>query len=202
LAYQDRLPLEQRDQVQEMDYSFTIKNSVYGLQQLSGLFHPAAKPYQIRMASSFDLSELYDHDVIYVGLFKTLGVLEYYLANSALRYEVSQGREKISVSNGADTLVFQSSGSPEELHTDYGWFAKFPGPNEQQLFLFAGFHDTGVMQSVRMLTEPVLLENLKGEMEKQLGEVPEYFEGIVEVQGINRTELHPTLTFIRAIELD
>ncbi|MEM7657821.1 MAG: helix-turn-helix domain-containing protein [Bacteroidota bacterium] len=200
LAMRDSLSEEKAARMREMNYSFTIKNSVYGLQQLHQVLGPANKAYQIRMASAFDMAELYDHDVMYLGLFKTLGVFEQFLAGSQIAYERKDSQEIIHIQGENGPLSFQSSGPPEALHTDYAWFAKLPGSDQHSIWLFAGFHDTGVMQSVKQLTDKGLLQGLEKEMQERWGEIPEYFEGLVEVQGINRTEMLPKLVYLSRID--
>ena len=151
------------------------------------------------MASAFDMAELYDHDVMYVGLFKTLGVFEQFLARSQISYERKAAQEILRIESEKGLLSFQSSGPPDELHTDYAWFAKLPGSDQHCVWMFAGFHDTGVMQSVKQLTDNDLSKKIEAEMEKRWGEIPEYFEGLVEVQGINRTEMLPKLVYLSQV---
>ncbi|MEM7371629.1 MAG: hypothetical protein AAF587_23645 [Bacteroidota bacterium] len=187
---------------QEYPYSFLIKNSVFSLHHLYQLLGPGKKPVQLRLLSHFGSETMYDTHTIYVGLFKSMGLFQHYFSNSSARYSVEEGREclQILLSEG-DTILLQSEGNPAELHTDYGWFAKYPGPNDHTLMLFAGFHDTGVLQAVRYLTDPELIQQLEQQLQAQFGKIPDWFEVFFEVQGIDRTEIQPEIRYIFPIHM-
>jgi hypothetical protein len=44
-----------------------------------------------------------------------------------------------------------------------------------------------------------LLESLKAEMIKTLGEIPEYYEVLLEVNGVDKMELTPKILQVHAI---
>jgi hypothetical protein len=98
-----------------------------------------------------------------------------------------------------EATVYKPAGDPDAYHTDYAVMAKFPGPNNNTIYLFGGIWDTGATQSLKCFTDPRLLETLKAEMIKTLGEVPEYYEVLLEVNGVDRMELTPKILQVHAL---
>ncbi|WP_158856250.1 hypothetical protein [Lunatibacter salilacus] len=182
-----------------LSYGLLIQSSALWIKRLTEIFHAAKKDYTIRMVSRFNPKELQDYDIMVVGMIKTLGIFRSYFANSAFRYDIDDDALVLKTSTDGEGTVYKPSGDPDAYHTDYAVMAKFPGPNNNTVYLFGGIWDTGATQSLKCFTDPRLLESLKAEMVKTLGEVPEYYEVLLEVNGVDRMELTPKILQVHAI---
>ena len=182
-----------------LSYGLLIQASSLWIKRLTEIFHAAKKDYTIRMVSRFNPKELQDHDFIVVGMIKTLGLFRSYFTNSAFRYDVEADALIVQNTTDGEATVYKPSGNPDSYHTDYAVMAKFPGPNNNTVYLFGGIWDTGATQSLKCFTDPRLLEELKSEMVEVLGEVPDYYEVLLEVNGVDRMELTPKILQVHAL---
>ena len=121
-------------------------------------------------------------------MLKTFGLFNNYFTNSQFDLLPSD-----TLRYRADSLqtvrYYTPSGDPDSFHTDYGFIAKFPGPNNNTVLMCGGLWDTGASQSLKMLTDPILLKQLEDRLVEKFDTVPDYFEVLIEVNGIDRTEL-------------
>jgi hypothetical protein len=182
-----------------LSYGLLIQSSALWIKRLTEIFHAAKKDYTIRMVSRFNPKELQDFDIMVVGMIKTLGLFRSYFANSAFRYDSADDALMVRTSVEGEATVYKPSGDPDAYHTDYAVMAKFPGPNNNTIYLFGGIWDTGATQSLKCFTDARLLETVKAEMVKTLGEVPEYYEVLLEVNGVDRMELTPKILQVYAL---
>lgn len=187
------------DELGTLSYGLLIQSSALWIKRLTEIFHAAKKDYTIRMVSRFNPKELQDYDIMVVGMIKTLGLFRSYFANSAFRYDIDDDALVVRNSSVGEATVYKPSGDPDAYHTDYAVMAKFPGPNNNTVYLFGGIWDTGATQSLKCFTDVRLLETVKAEMVKTLGEVPEYYEVLLEVNGVDRMELTPKILQVHAI---
>lgn len=187
------------DELGTLSYGLLIQSSALWIKRLTEIFHSAKKDYTIRMVSRFNPKELQDYDIMVVGMIKTLGLFRSYFANSAFGYDVDDDALLVRSSADGVETVYKPSGDPDAYHTDYAVMAKFPGPNNNTVYLFGGIWDTGATQSLKCFTDARLLETVKAEMVKTLGEVPEYYEVLLEVNGVDRMELTPKILQVHAI---
>nr|MBI1230383.1 hypothetical protein [Cytophagales bacterium] len=196
--YRSQYP-ENASQSTALSYGLLIQASVSWVKRLTEIFLSANKDYNIRMMSRFNPKELQDHDFIVVGMIKTFGLFRSYFTNSAFKYDVATDALIVQNASGGETVIYRPSGNPDAYHTDYAVMAKFPGPNNNTVYLFGGIWDTGATQSLKCFTDARLLETVKAEMVKTLGEVPEYYEVLLEVNGVDRMELTPKILQVHAI---
>lgn len=180
---------EKRSKTYKASSAFLLKNSVYALQHLLPLFneHPATS---IRLASELTAGDLRDYNIVYLGLYKTLGLLDGYLQGS--NFVISKNRPELKHKQ-ADKL-YQVTGDLEQEYTDYGSFAKFNGPSGNLFYIFSGFSDASVIQIAKYLTNPKRLNS--ADMDKYLSlyqDVNANYELIFSASSYNRTDLDSML---------
>jgi len=185
-------------QLSQLSYSFLVRNSAEWIKSLTQIFFSRHKSFSIRYMTKFGSKDLLDNNIVIVGMLKTFGLFNNYFDNSrfdllpsdVLRYQ-------------ADSLqavqTFAPSGDPDSFHTDYGFIAKFPGPNNNTVLMCGGLWDTGASQSLKMLTDPVLLQQLEDRLKEEFETIPPYFEVLLEVNGIDRTELTSQILHVNQI---
>ncbi len=180
-----------------LPYSLLIRNSTSWVKDLSKVLNGENKNFSVRMASRFNAKELPDNDILVVGMAKTLGIFRDYINRSSIKYDVeSRG----FLFNEKD--FFAPSGDPENHHTDYALMLKVPGPNGNNIYIFAGIWDTGASQSFKNFTDVKLVKALERKMIRELGDTPEYFEVFFKVSGVDRMELSSEIMHLAELKLN
>ncbi|MBD3630540.1 hypothetical protein [Cyclobacterium sp.] len=179
-----------------ISYGLLIRGSLQWIKDLTRLFDAAGHFFSIRTISRFNPKELQDQNFVVVGMIKTLGLFRDYFNYSRFAYDEAGEALILEKGDAAEGQVFSPSGDPDGYHTDYGFMAKFPGPNQNTVYLFCGLWDTGATQSLKNFTDTSLRQSIESEIAGQLGEVPAYFEVLFEVSGIDRTELSTKLIHV------
>ena len=185
----------------ELSYTFLIRNSSVWIKSLTRMFFAKNKNFDIRVMSRFNPKELQNHNIVVVGMLKTFGLFNNYFNNSKFRID-SGSTIQYYDEDLQQIKRYTSSGNADAYHTDYGFAAKIPGPNNNVIFMFGGLWDTAASQSLKNFTDATLLLQLEQEMENRLGKVPEYFEVLFEVGGVDRMELNTKVLHIHEVKAD
>ncbi|MFY0626801.1 MAG: winged helix-turn-helix domain-containing protein [Reichenbachiella sp.] len=175
-------------------YTYLIKNSVDWIKNLTEIFYANNKPFQIKVISRMDAKDLHDHNVIFVGMQKTAGLFNNYFIESNLNFAPTD----TLIYNSNPTSYYTPSGDPDKLHTDYGFVAKYPGPNGNTIFMFGGLFDTGTSQSLKNFTNQNSLILIEEEMKNKFGDIPDHFEILFKVNGVDRVEMDTEIVLLNA----
>ncbi len=178
-------------------YSYLIRNSVIWIKNLTQIFHEQKKEYAIRLMSRFNPKELQDYNLVVVGMSKTLGLFNNYYQSFKLLRKGS--KDYYQYSDGENEYLYQASGDPNGRHTDYGYMGKYPGPNNNSIYIFGGLWDTGASQSFKNFTENSLLKEVEVALKNEFGSIPKFYEIMFEVKGIDRMELGTKILHINSI---
>lgn len=187
-------------QLGELSYTYLIKNTSDWIENLTKIFFSRHKDFQTRVISRIDTRDIHDHNIIFIGMQKTAGLFNNYFLNS--NFDLINDAT-YTYQNGSQTeaLKFMPKGDPDKYHTDYGFVAKYPGPNNNTIFMFAGLWDTATSQSLKNFTDPESLIQLEESMVTKFGKVPNNFEILFEVSGIDRTELDTKVLYMNEIKI-
>ena len=131
---------------------------------------------------------------------KTAGLFNNYFVNS--NFDLADD-DTFTYQDESDntTKQFSPKGDPDKYHTDYGFVAKYPGPNNNTIFMFGGLWDTAASQSLKNFTDSESLVQLEESMVSKFGKVPNNFEILFEVSGIDRTELDTKVLYMNEIKI-
>lgn len=187
-------------QTTALSYGLLIRGSLQWIKDLTRMFDAAGHFFSIRTISRFNPKELQDQNFVVVGMLKTLGMFKDYFKYSRFAYDEAEEALVLRGDESNQKRVFSPTGDPDGYHTDYGFMAKFPGPNQNIVYLFGGLWDTGATQSLKNFTDAALRQSIEAEIAARLGEVPAYFEVLFEVSGIDRTELSTQLIHVFPLE--
>ncbi|PCJ96087.1 MAG: hypothetical protein COA50_07860 [Flavobacteriaceae bacterium] len=178
--------LEENDEriLAEMTYPHLVKSSAEWVSQLTKIFHPT-KDFNIRVRTRVDAKDVHDYNIVFVGMQKTAGILNSYFDSSVFDYDSKETNEyRLKSPNGM--LSYQPEGDPNNKHSDYGFIAKYPGPNNNTIFMFSGLWDSATSESLRNFASPNKISVMEKCMEAELGHIPEYFEMLIGVNGVDR----------------
>ena len=155
--------------------------SIYNI---SDLLNDLNKEVNFRMASELSIEDLKENNIIYIGLFKSLYLMDSYYKIS--HYQPGPGKSYLVHKASNDTISIV--GNPAEMHKDFGILTRMEGLENNVIYLIGGFTDTSVeMISSRIHREDFFELTITKEFpEKHL---PENFEILFEVNGYDRKEV-------------
>ncbi len=189
-----------KPKISETKYSHLIKNNAYSLKDIIPVLTGARKSFDIQVMSRLTSEDLQKNNIIFVGLFKTLGLFSQYFRASSFIYTGENNPQLLFTDESGKIIsTYVQTGSPDDYHTDYGLVAKFPGPHDNFILLIAGFQDTGVLQSVKNMTDPVSLQRIENRMRTDYDSIPPYFELLFRAQGIDRTEFNTEIVQLHSL---
>ncbi|MEL6720153.1 MAG: helix-turn-helix domain-containing protein [Bacteroidota bacterium] len=168
----------------EMTYTHLSKGSAEWIFQLTKILHPE-KEFNIRPYSRIEAKDLHDYNIIFVGMQKTAGIFNSYFDKSQFGYDIAKTTQ-YTIKKEGKLVRYEPSGDPNGTHKDYGLIAKYPGPNNNTIFLFADLWDSATSVSLSSLTTISKMKEVEAYMSAQLGYVPKYFEILLEVNGVDR----------------
>lgn len=166
--------------------SYLPKSVVFGLEPILPRAHAAAENVAIKLASELTSEDLHDYNIVFLGFIRSMGILrDYYLTRSNFRMK----QPYLDVLRAATGRVFARSGPLPSRNTDYGLFARFPGPSGNQIVIFSGIGDVGVLATTRALNSEAGMKQIKDSIESSGLEVSNGWEVLLEADGHSRTDL-------------
>ncbi len=173
---------------QEIDFSYLAYGTPFYLKALMPVLIEGDQDFEICLMSRFNMQYLQQYNVIFIGLFKTSGFFNNFFLNSNFTIDTEGNIVSLIDKTGKEATEYHQIGKSESMHDDYSIVAKYSGPNRNTVMLFLSFHDIGVIQSVKYLTNPQLLKTVQEKFKTNQGNT-ECFEILFKVNGINRTDL-------------
>lgn len=171
----------------QSDFTFLRPSATWGLDQILPVLQHSPNGYSLKLSSRFTVDDLKSNNVVFVGSFKTLYGLQKFLHVFGLEYTITPASFKIRGERNDSAKVFSPSdikgGSYEK---DFAVIAKGAGPDGSTILLLLGFADSGVIESARAATDPMMLETIKSTFTRTAFTNPPYFTLVVETEGLNQ----------------
>lgn len=180
-----------------MSYTHLSKGSLEWISSLTKIFHPE-RPFNIRSGSRIDTRDLHDYNIVFVGMQKTAGLFNSYFDQSVFNYDIAQ-TDQYQLSKDHKILTFEPQGDPDNKHADYGFIAKYPGPNDNTIFMFAGLWDSAASESLRNFTTTSKLAEMEAILKAKFGYIPPYFELLIEVHGVDRIGFETKVLYVHEV---
>ena len=160
----------------------------------------ADKNYRVVKMSDFDTNDMRDSHIIYVGYLSRLNRLsDFVFAGSQLAVGETYD-ELVDLETGAMYISEAGLASGQQTYRDYGLFSTLPGPGGNQLVFVTGTRDEGLMQTAQAVSNPALIGSSVSAVADEEGAVPNAFEVLYEVAGLDRTNLDARI--VHAAPLD
>ena len=162
-------------------------HSIWSLPPILTLFYSVHQQPILRKASALSPQMLGEYNMIFVGSIKTLYILKHTLAKSRFRFEISPHKITYHPPGTDSVQVFETSTHSTGPNDDLVLAVKLPGPAHNSIFIIASYHSLGAPEIARYLTVPSMRFELENMFRKKFGQVPEYFEVLFRVTGIDKT---------------
>jgi len=194
---------------QEKTWQSEINGIPYGMiTNLFDLFN-VIKHYNtelsFNMSSNINLDILKNHNLIYIGEFQNLRVLNKILFSLPIRFQYEPDEKLFLLSDQGDTTeTFFRIEAPyqqeNKFNVDYSVLVSMPGPSNENFLFIAGFGYSGRLERTRMLRDPDVFNIAVQELNLTVESFPQYFILIFEVESIERTGFKNTIKYFKAYD--
>jgi len=179
---------------EDMGLNYLPVSSANALRALAPVFAQAKKPASVIAASQLSSDAFRTHNVIYVGLFSGMGLLQ----------DINFADSNYGIGETFDELVDMASGrrytSGEALslatpryYKDYGYIARFRQPGGALVAVLAGERDTGL----RGVAPLAVADKLPDKLAALAGD-GKSFEAVYQITGQQGADLGEKLVDVRA----
>ncbi|MCB0730974.1 MAG: hypothetical protein KDC88_08075 [Ignavibacteriae bacterium] len=193
---------KQRDNFKKLPFSFFNQAAVWPLPHLVKLFKGKNVDFLIKSATNLNSNDIKSHDIVFLGSFWTLGILNQIIENLGISYNII-GEEKLEIksNDSHDSLqTYIRTGVPAFDHIDYSLFLKVPGPNKKTIYLIVSFYATGSVGIVKYLSNQNSINELNKNFEENYENFPDYYLILFKSKGYNREVLSTELLFTKEID--
>lgn len=154
------------------------------------------RAYEMKLASEVQLQDLQKNNIIFIGPYKSIGILKTVTRSLDFKYEQKKNAVlTYTPQDGSQKISYSWTTNPETMaRNDYALVAKIAGHNKNSFLFFLSQHDFGNIATVEYFTNPDRLE----EFEKALA--GRYFEALFEVKGIMRTDFELKMLHLEQVQ--
>ena len=157
------------------------------------------------MSSALFLEEIRNHNIIYMGEFKNLRVLEQIIRKTPIRFQYDPDERIFILDENGDTLnTYLRIEAPYEqkdkYNVDYSFLLKMPGFTNENFLFVVGFGYGGRIERTRMLGNAELMSKLVDDIIEINGYVSDYFMVLFEVKSIERTGFTNEIKYFKELD--
>jgi len=178
-------------------YTFTPHLSLIPVIKLMPLFCKKEE-FEIESSGVIKTPNLLKNDILFIGSFRNLYIMRQLLSDLIKNVKIGLGENSLQLSDSHKIYTLQ--GYPQIKHTDYCLFRKIPGPKNNYVFMLVSFFETGMSEASDYITNPETLNNINKVFINKYGEMPEYFDCLFRVSGLERTGLTIQIEYFSKID--
>jgi hypothetical protein len=188
-----------------------VPNSLF---ELLEIFSGNHRNLEVKESSNVSWQDLKNNNVLFIGNFYSLNLMRHLFTLLHSKYQLWP-RGIYLTSDDGDTLNFfqsefvpssypqQMSGYPPQtwfVKNDYAVAAKLPGPDGKAIFMISAFMGVSIEEAIRFFKHEESIAALEKIFIESSGRMPEFFEVLLEIQGIEG--LGYSATIKHAFEID
>jgi len=194
---------EDRNHLKKLPFSFFNQASIWPLPKIVILLNSLNLEYSLKSSTMLNSNDIKNNDIIFIGSFWTLGILNQFLKDQNIEYNII-GEETLTLNSmsGDSTISFTRNGVPAYDHDDYCLFMKVPGPNNNIIYFIISFYATGSTGAINYLTDEKSLLELENKLNNKFESVPEYFKIVFKSKGYHREVLSTDIIHIEKTSKD
>ncbi|MGJ8691403.1 MAG: hypothetical protein ACSHW0_02865 [Thalassotalea sp.] len=163
---------------------FLMQSSAYTLKKITDMLDKNTVQYTITTLSDLAPKALRDVNIIYLGMYKSMGLLNNYFEKSNYICE-GECYNTLIDHNGTRYKTF---GAVDGEHIDYGMAVKMTRDNGAHALFLAGFSDTGIMQATRAVTNEESIKLLQQALSTENILLEDDFDVLFEVNGYDYSD--------------
>jgi len=154
------------------------------------------------MATEFDLKNIIDRNVIYIGGFSSLREFNTILAKLPIEYNYTDNFKGVITVKEPETdslITFVGKRLDNQHHQDIGVIAKLGGSNNENYLFLIGFAFPAQIETVRLLSRSDLLSKLYSQLPIEQPLFPEHFFIIVEILCTEFSAIETKVRYFREV---
>lgn len=188
------------DKFQLLNFGYLRPSAYLGLAEILPILLKSNNPIEYKSSSQLKWEDFETHNIVFIGPFKTLHILNELLSNTNIKYSTYPPSLNI-VNDRGDTV------SNFNLHDmrggnyqkDYGTIFKLRGSKNNVILLLVGFGEAGVMNAVHTSVDSQLITKLKAFSKTEIPDSPLYFEVITEIEGVDQTVFRSEIKYFKLL---
>jgi hypothetical protein len=190
---QDLLPLE---------FSYLLPSVATQIIEIMPVLNMSDNPVKYLLSSEISSSDFNKNNVIYIGSYKSLYILEQLLPLFNLKIiNDSIGYTLKRLDN--DGNIIQSYELPrvfqDNYYTDYSYIGKIKGPGDNTIMIISGGDNIGITEAMKIVISKNF-ENLIQEYDTKIKyKSPFYFHMIIKTEGLKETGFNHEIVFFEKI---
>ncbi len=187
-------------------------NSVFNLKDLFQVFYSFGKIFDIElssvfMSSQFDLTNINERNIIYIGGFRNLRKLNYIMDQIGVSFKYSpndywRGEINIRQREPDSVFTFKSARLEDNHYSDIGFIAKVPGNKKENYLILTGFAYPAQIEVVRLISHNTGLSRIYEQTKEQYTTFPPYFFMVIEVTSLEYSALESKIIYFKKIKTE
>lgn len=185
------------------------KSGLVNVLTLQPLLSSINQNIEFRTTDEIEWKDLNEYNIIYIGHFHNLKLLSnvhhsIHFQETTEKNELHY-RRKIRVQESGFDTTYQFIDPITETGQytkDYVLLSRIPGPSGNELLFIISFLHIGRTEVIRTLVDKKAIKDLEKQIKSELGQLPQYFEMLIEVEGFERTALKTSLLHVYELPND
>lgn len=188
------------DKLKALNFTYLRQSSYLGLAEILPILMKSNNPIQFKSASQLKWEDFDNNNIVFIGPFKTLHILNTLLANTNIKCNIYPPTLSIMNDQG-DTVSTLNLNNMRggNYQRDYGTVFKLRGSKNNVILLLVGFGEAGVMNAVQTSIDPKLIQKLKDFSKTEIQDSPLYFEVITEIEGVDQTVFRSEIKYFKLL---
>jgi len=182
------------------DVSYVGAGATLGLPTLLKALGSASDKVSIKLSSQLKWDDLDNHSVVYVGSFKTLGVLDTLFARTNIRYGLSPNTLNVQDATRGGIKLLDLDWRGGDYQRDYSVILKMVGPKNNPMVFLTGFSEVGIADAIKISTDPGFITRVGNFRKSTVFETPLLFEMISEAEGVNYTVFRSRIEYFEELQ--
>lgn len=184
------------DSIKLADYTLFSKMAPFSIKTLTEWFLQNKSNFSLRLESRFEIDEIRDNNLLYIGQFKTMNTSDAIFLKNSTMFKVNSNLNGFIVDKENKEVEYNPAFKSGVQNKDYAMVSFMQLENRRKALFFVSNNDIGTMAVVNNFTDK---EWLKG-FYKNLPDYSSYFNALFEVSGVRRTEISCELVELEIIE--
>ncbi len=172
----------------ECNFTYLAPSAAESMTYILPILWQSNKKIYIKLASELKWEDVTQNNLIFIGSFKTLYILEELLNQMGMEYDISPPKLILKAKDRPDSLItyYAMKGSRKNYKKDYGVIIKGLGPEQNSIILMMGFDEIGITESVTAMTDINKITQITPYLESPYKDHVS-FQMIIEVEGVERS---------------
>ncbi|OGU34292.1 MAG: hypothetical protein A2068_13705, partial [Ignavibacteria bacterium GWB2_35_6b] len=185
-----------------LKFTYIRPSAPYGLLEVLNIWNNSFKNLSIKLASQLKWEDFDEHNVIFIGTFKTLYKLDTLLVKTNLRYNVEPSSLTIVNSNRDTVESFKVNWQASNYQDDYSAVIKMPGSKNNSILFCLGFSEIGVLEAVKTAADPNFIPRMEKYAQRDISQNPLFFEFVSHLEGVELTAFRTEIKYFNIFDVN